>query len=57
MAKHRAVTGLGARIRWWQRVGSLIGVAIVIGIMGVLLAGCVGLIVIGGRVLLDVLVS
>ncbi len=57
LAKHRAVTGLGAQIRWWQRVGSLIGVAIVIGIMGVLLAGCVGLIVIGGRVLLDVLVS
>ena len=57
LAKHRAVTGLGARIRWWQRVGSLLGIAIVIGVMGLLLAGCVGLIVIGGRVLLDILVS
>ncbi len=57
LAKHRAVTGLGARIRWWQRIGSLIGVAILIGIMGVLLAAGIGLVVIGGRVLLDVLVS
>ena len=57
LAKHRAVTGLGARIRWWQRVGSLIGVAMLVGIMGVLLAAGIGLVVIGGRVLLDVLVS
>ena len=57
LAKHRAVTGLGARIRWWQRIGSLIGVAILVGIMGVLLAAGIGLVVIGGRVLLDVLVS
>jgi len=57
LANHRAVTGLGARIRWWQRVASLFGVAIVVGIMGVLLAASIGVIVIGGRVLLDVLVS
>ena len=57
LAKHRAVTGLGARIRWWQRVASLIGVVIIVGVMGLLLAVGVGVIVIGGRVLLDVLVS
>ncbi len=57
LAKHRAVTGLGARIRWWQRMASLIGVVIIIGIMGILLAASVGVVVIGGRVLLDVLVS
>lgn len=57
MAAHRAVTGLDARIRWWQRLMSLIGIALIIGIMGILLAVGAGAIVIGGRVLLDVLVS
>jgi len=57
LAKHRAVTGIGARIRWWQRVASLIGVVIIVGVLGLLLAASVGVIVIGGRVLLDVLVS
>tara|TARA_B100000953_G_scaffold299835_1_gene301339 strand:- start:2672 stop:2788 length:117 start_codon:yes stop_codon:yes gene_type:complete len=38
-------------------MASLIGVVIIIGIMGILLAASVGVVVIGGRVLLDVLVS
>lgn len=57
MAAHRAITGLDARIRWWQRLMSLVGIALIIGIMGVLLAVSAGAIVIGGRVLLDVLIS
>ena len=57
LAAHRAITGLDARIRWWQRLMSLIGIALIIGIMGILLAVGAGAIVIGGRVLLDVLVS
>jgi hypothetical protein len=36
---------------------SLVGIALIIGIMGVLLAVSAGAIVIGGRVLLDVLIS
>jgi len=36
---------------------SLIGIALIIGIMGIFLAVGAGAIVIGGRVLLDVLVS
>ena len=36
LSKHKAVTGLNARVRWWQRIGSLILLVIVVVMLGVL---------------------
>ena len=57
LSKHKAVTGLKARIRWYERVVSFLGLLVLVGIIGLLLALSVGLIAIGGRILLDVIVS
>ena len=57
LSKHKALTGLKARIRWYERVMSFIGLLVLVGIMGLLLALSVGLVAIGGRILLDVIVS
>jgi len=57
LSKHKAVTGLKARVRWYERVMSFIGLLVLVGIMGLLLAFSVGLVAIGGRILLDVIVS
>ena len=57
IAQHKAVTGLKARVRWWQRIASLVGLLIVIGVLGVMLAFGIGLLVLIGRILLDVIVS
>ncbi len=57
IAHHKAVTGLKARVRWWQRIVSLVGLVIVIGLLGVMLAFGIGLLVLIGRILLDVIVS
>ena len=57
LSKHTAVTGLKARVRWYERVMSFIGLLVLVGIMGLLLAFSVGLVAIGGRILLDVIVS
>ena len=57
IAQHKAVTGLKARVRWWQRMVSLIGLLIIIGVLGIMLAFGVGLLVLIGRILLDVIVS
>tara|TARA_Y100001936_G_C15945471_1_gene597127 strand:+ start:62 stop:289 length:228 start_codon:yes stop_codon:yes gene_type:complete len=57
LSKHKALTGLKARIRWYERVMSFVGLMVLVGIIGLLLALSVGLVAIGGRVLLDVIVS
>tara|TARA_Y100001970_G_scaffold169316_1_gene207015 strand:- start:1080 stop:1307 length:228 start_codon:yes stop_codon:yes gene_type:complete len=57
LSKHKALTGLKARIRWYERVMSFVGLMVLVGIIGLLLALSVGLLAIGGRVLLDVIVS
>ena len=57
LSKHKAVTGLKARVRWYERVMSFFGLLVLVGIMGLLLALSVGLVAIGGRILLDVIVS
>jgi len=57
LSKHKALTGLKARIRWYERVMSFVGLIVLVGIIGLLLALSVGLLAIGGRVLLDVIVS
>ena len=57
LSKHKALTGLKARIRWYERVMSFVGLMVLVGIIGLLLALSVGLVAIGGRILLDVIVS
>ena len=57
LTRHKAVTGLKARVRWWERIVSLVSLLILVGIIGLLLALSVGLVALGGRVLLDVIVS
>ena len=57
LSKHKAVTGINARVRWWQRIGSLILLVIVVVMLGVLLAFGAGLLVFIGRLFLDVIVS
>ena len=57
LTRHKAVTGLKARVRWWERIVSLVSLLILVGIIGLLLAFSVGLVALGGRVLLDVIVS
>ena len=57
LSKHKAVTGLKARVRWYEKLFSLLGLLILVGIIGLLLALGVGLLALGGRILLDVIVS
>ena len=57
LTRHKAVTGLKARVRWWERIVSLVSLLILVGIIGLLLALSVGVVALGGRVLLDVIVS
>ena len=57
LTRHKAVTGLKARVRWWERIVSLVSLLTLVGIIGLLLALSVGLVALGGRVLLDVIVS
>lgn len=57
LARYRAVTGVKAHVRWYDRLFSLVGLAVLVVVMGALLAISVGVLIIGARVLLDVLVS
>jgi hypothetical protein len=57
LSRHKAVTGLKARVRWWQRIFSLLCLLIVVAIVGTLLAFSVGLLVLIARLLLDVIVG
>ncbi len=57
LAKHRAVTGINAHVRWYQRVGSLVGIAVLVALMGVLLAAAIGAFYVGVRVGLELLVG
>jgi len=57
LSKHKAVTGLKARVRWYEKLYSLVGLLVLVGIIGLLLAMSVGLLALGGRILLDVIVS
>ncbi len=57
LAKHRAITGLNAHVRWYQRIFSLVGIVVLVGIMGVLVAILVGTAFVAARVLLELLVG
>ncbi len=57
MAKHRAVTGINVHVRWYERVRSLIGIAVLVVFMGVLLAVTAGALFFSARITLDLLVG
>lgn len=57
LAKHRAVTGINAHVRWYQRVSSLVGIAVLVVLMGVLVAVSVGVAFFAARILLELLVG
>jgi len=57
LAKHRAVTGINAHVRWYQRIGSLAGIAVLVAVMGVLLALSIGMVFLLARVLLELFVG
>jgi len=57
LAKHRAVTGINAHVRWYQRVGSLVGIAVLVVFMGALLAISAGVAFFAARILLETIVG
>ncbi len=57
LAKHRAVTGINAHVRWYQRVGSLVGIVVLVAIMGVLVAVAIGVAFFAARIVLELLVG
>ncbi len=57
LAKHRPVTGINAHIRWYQRVRSLIGIAVLVAFMGVLVAVSIGVAFFAARIVLELLVG
>ena len=57
LAKHRAVTGINAHVRWYERVGSLVGIVVLVAIMGVLVAAAVGVAFFAARIVLELLVG
>lgn len=57
MARHRAITGINVHVRWYERVRSLVGIAVLVVFMGVLLAVTVGALFFAARITLDLLVG
>ncbi len=57
LAKHRAITGINAHVRWYQRIASLVGIVVLVGIMGVLVAALMGAAFIAARIVLELLVG
>ena len=57
LARHRAVTGINAHVRWYQRVGSLVGIAALVTFMGVLLAVSMGVVFFAARILLELAIG
>jgi hypothetical protein len=57
LAKRRPVTGINAHIRWYQRARSLIGIVVLVGLMGVLVAVSIGVAFFAARIVLELLVG
>jgi hypothetical protein len=57
LAKHRPVTGINAHIRWYHRVRSIVGIAILVAVTGVLVAVSVGVAFFAARIMLELLVG
>lgn len=53
----RPVVGRKAFVRWWQRLGSVVVLAAIVAGLGVVLAGVVGVIVLGAGFLLEQAIS
>lgn len=52
---HRAVTGIDARIRWYERLRALIALFVLVLILGAGLAILIGLAFLAGSVFLEIL--
>jgi len=52
---HRAVTGIDARVRWWERVRALVVLFVFVLLLGAGLAVLIGLMFLMGTVVLEVL--
>lgn len=52
---HRAVTGLDARVRWYNRVFAFFGLVVLVGLLGLGLALLIGLLFLGGSAALEFL--
>lgn len=52
---HRAVTGIDARIRWYERVRALFVLIVVVLVLGAGLAVLIGLVFLLGSVFLEIL--
>jgi len=57
LAKHRAITGINAHVRWYERVRSLLGITALVVLIGVLLAMSAGVVFVAARVILELLVG
>ena len=55
--RQRARHGRGAGFRWWHRLGAGLGLAVLIGVLGVLLAALVGLGAFLGGIALETLIG
>lgn len=55
LSKYRAVTGVKARIRWWERLRGLVGLGMMIVIIGAGIALMVVLFLAGVRVALEII--
>lgn len=53
--QHRAVTGLDAQVRWYERVRSFLLLCLMLITLGVAFAGAVALMFFAGSILLEVL--
>ena len=57
MSKYRAVTGVKARVKWWQRILSLLGLALLVVLMGAMVAAGAGALFIAARIILEIVVG
>ena len=51
------MTGVGARVRWWQRLLSLVGVAVLVLVMGIIIALLVLVLFVAADVILEIVVG
>lgn len=57
LAQYRPVTGINAHIRWYHKIRSIIGIVVLVGVMGVLVAASVGVAFFAARIVLELLVG
>jgi hypothetical protein len=57
LAPHRAITGRGAHVRWWERLLSLVGLGAMVVMIGALVAALAGGLFFGARIALELVVG